>query len=88
VHDLLLLVDPNREDPTGEIDPAHPTFMVAEGAPFNRLAGFPGTDRVGPRMGVAGSAAPTPFLICSLLGASIAAVEDAHGVSVSPPLGE
>ena len=89
LHDLLLLVDPNLEDPTGEIDPTDPTFTVAEGAFFNyHLAIFPGSDRVDPRMRVAGSAVHNPFLIRSLLGASIAAVEDEYGVFVSPPPGE
>ncbi|HSM36001.1 MAG TPA: hypothetical protein VK837_06320 [Longimicrobiales bacterium] len=61
---------------------------MAEGALFNHLAVFPGTDPVDPRMRVAGSAAHNPSLIRSLLGASIAAVEDAYGVALSPPSGE
>jgi hypothetical protein len=75
--ELLLIVDPNMEEPGGEIDAANPTFTVAEGAFFNMaLAEFGsaewGTDTV------LGSATHNPFLIESLLIASIEAVEDEY----------
>lgn len=89
LHDLLVQVDPNLEEPLGAIDPTDPTFTVAEGAFFNyHLAVFPGDDRVDPLMRVAGSAVHNPFLMRSLLGASIAAVQDEYGVALRAPSGE
>ncbi len=83
LHDLLVQVDPNLEGAGGAIDPANPTFTVAEGAFFNyHLAIFPGEERVDPRMRVAGSAVHNPFLMRALLGASITAVEDEYGVAL------
>ena len=72
LHDILALVDPNLEEAGGEIDPADPTFTVAEGAIFNyHLATF-GDD-------VRGSATHNPFLTEALLIASIDAVLDTYG---------
>jgi predicted CXXCH cytochrome family protein len=71
---LLEQVDPNGEDAGGEIDPADPTFTVAEGALFNyHLAEF-GDD-------VLGSTTHNPFLIEALLVGSINAVQNEYGVS-------
>ncbi len=73
LHDLLLEVDPNLEAPGGAIDPADPTFTVAEGALFNyNLATFGGE--------VTGSTVHNPFLIRALLIASSDAVEEEYGV--------
>ena len=84
LHDLLVQVDPNLEDAGGEIDPADPTFTVAEGAFFNlNLATFPGGERQDSLMLVAGAAAHNPFLMRALLGASITAVQDEYGVSLT-----
>jgi predicted CXXCH cytochrome family protein len=70
---LLEVVDPNLEDAGGAIDPADPTFTVAEGAIFNyHLATFGG--------GVTGSTAHNPFLTEALLLASITEVEDEYSV--------
>lgn len=75
--ELLLIVDPNLDEPGGEIDPTDPTFTVAEGAFFNmELAEFGnsdfGTDTV------LGSTTHNPFLTESLLIASIEAVEEEY----------
>ena len=73
LHDLLVQVDPNLEEPGGAIDPADPTFTVAEGALFNyNLATFKGK--------VTGSTTHNPFLIRALLIASEDAVEEEYGV--------
>jgi len=77
LHELLLIVDPNLDEPGGEIDPTNPTFTVAEGAFFNmELAEFGnaafGTDTV------LGSATHNPFLMESLLIASIDVVEETY----------
>ncbi len=76
----LEMVDPNLGDAGGEIDPADPTFTVAEGAFFNyNLASFGGK--------VTGSSTHNPFLVEALLLASLQAVQDTYGVlppSVSP----
>jgi hypothetical protein len=70
-------VDPNLDEPGGEIDATNPTFTVAEGAFFNmELAEFGsaafGTDTV------LGSTTHNPFLMESLLITSIEAVEDEY----------
>jgi hypothetical protein len=75
--ELLLIVDPNLDEPGGEIDPTNPTFTVAEGAFFNmELAEFGnaafGTDNV------LGSTTHNPFLMESLLISSIEAVEEEY----------
>ncbi len=77
LHELLLEVDPNLDEPGGEIDATNPTFTVAEGAFFNmELAEFGsaafGTDTV------LGSTTHNPFLMESLLITSIEAVEDEY----------
>lgn len=74
LHDILVLVDSGLEEAGGEIDPADPTFTVAEGAFFNyHLATF-GND-------VRGSTTHNPFLTEALLIASIQAVLDTYGAS-------
>ena len=83
LHAQLLIVDPNLEDAGGEIDPANPTFTVAEGAFFNyHLAIFGNTD-FGTNT-VVGSSVHNPFLVEALLLASQQAVEDTYGVAPSP----
>ncbi len=77
LHELLVIVDPNLSDPGGEIDPTNPTFTVAEGAFFNmELAEF-GSAEFGTNT-VLGSTTHNPFLMESLLIASIAEVEDEY----------
>lgn len=72
----LEVVDPNLDEPGGEIDAANSTFTVAEGAYFNySLATHLGD--------VYGSTTHNAPWIRSLLEASIAAVEDEYGVA--PP---
>jgi predicted CXXCH cytochrome family protein len=71
---LLEEVDPNLDEPGGEIDAGNSTFTVAEGAFFNyNLANHGGS--------VYGSTTHNPPWIRALLEASIAAVEDEYGVS-------
>lgn len=78
----LALVDPNLEDEGGAIDPNDPIFTVAEGAFFNHaLAEFGNPDYN--TFSVVGSSVHNPFLIESLLIASIQAVEDEYGIA--PP---
>jgi hypothetical protein len=77
LHDLLVIVDPNGEDPGGEIDATNPTFTVAEGAFFNMALAEFGSDEWGTHS-VLGSSTHNPFLIESLLIASIEAVEDEY----------
>jgi predicted CXXCH cytochrome family protein len=72
---LLLEVDPNLDDPGGEIDAGVATFTVAEGAFFNYNLAMHGGD-------VHGSATHNGPWIRSLLLASIAAVEDEYGVGL------
>ena len=72
---LLEIVDPNLEEEGGEIDPADPSFTVAEGAFFNYNLALHGGD-------VKGSAIHNPRLIPALLEASIEAVEDEYGVAL------
>jgi hypothetical protein len=71
---LLTEVDPNLDEPGGEIDATNSTFTVAEGAFFNyNLANHGGS--------VYGSTTHNPPWIRALLEASISAVEDEYGVS-------
>ena len=72
---LLEIVDPTLEEEGGEIDPADPSFTVAEGAFFNYNLALHGGD-------VKGSAIHNPRLIPALLEASIEAVEDEYGVAL------
>jgi predicted CXXCH cytochrome family protein len=72
---LLLQVDPNLDEPGGEIDAGVATFTVAEGAFFNFNLSTHGGD-------VYGSATHNGPWIRSLLQASITAVEDEYGVSL------
>lgn len=72
---LLTLVDPNLDDPGGEIDATVATFTVAEGGFFNySLATFGGD--------VHGSTTHNARWVLDLLNASITAVEDEYGVSL------
>ncbi|MGQ0719989.1 MAG: multiheme c-type cytochrome [Candidatus Eiseniibacteriota bacterium] len=75
----LLLVDPNLGSAGGEIDPANPTFTVAEGAYFNYNLAIHGGD-------VAAASAHNPFLITALLLASSDAVFDTYGVNPNPSM--
>lgn len=76
---LLEQVDPNLDDPGGEIDDANPTFTTAEGAFFNyNLATF-GNAEFGTNT-VVGSSVHNPFLVEALLIASIDAVEEEYEV--------
>jgi predicted CXXCH cytochrome family protein len=78
---VLSLVDPNIEEAGGEIDPTDPIFTIAEGALFNyHLATFGGD--------VYGSTTHNPFLVESLLIASMDAVLDEYGDSAIPRVGE
>lgn len=82
LHDLLEEVDPNLAAPGGPIDPANPTFTVAEGAFFNlELAIFGNADNN--TNTVLGSATHNPFLMESLLIISIQQVEEEYGVNAS-----
>lgn len=85
---LLLIVDPNGEDAGGEIDGGSPIFTVAEGAWFNyNLAIHTGEGAADPLGTVAATTAHNPFLIESLLRASINAVQTRYGL-VPPALSE
>jgi len=75
--ELLLIVDPNLDEPGGEIDATNPTFTVAEGAFFNMALAEFGAEHWGTD-NVLGSATHNPFLIESLLISSIEAVEDEY----------
>ena len=78
---LLLQVDPNMQAAGGEIDAANPTFTIAEGAYFNwRLAQERGEDNADPVRKVAASTVHNPFLMESLLRASINAVRAQYGL--------
>ncbi len=79
LHELLEEVDPNTEDPGGEIDPTNPTFTVAEGAFFNYHLAIFGDEDFG-TFTVIGSSTHNPFLTEALLIASIDAVEEEYGV--------
>lgn len=72
---LLELVDPNLDEPGGEIDATVATFTVAEGGFFNFNLATHGGD-------VHGSTTHNSPWIRALLEASIVAVEDEYGVSV------
>jgi predicted CXXCH cytochrome family protein len=80
VHHLLDIVDPNGEDPGGEIDATNPSFTVAEGALFNHSLAEHGDEDFG-TFTVLGSTAHNPFLMEALLIASIQALQDEYGVS-------
>ena len=71
---LLTLVDPNLDEPGGEIDATVSTFTVAEGGFFNYSLANHGGD-------VYGSTTHNPPWIRDLLDASIVAVEAEYGVS-------
>lgn len=74
----LEVVDPNLDEPGGEIDAGTSTFTVAEGAFFNyNLATHLGD--------VYGSTTHNGPWIRALLDASIAAVEDEYGVAPPAP---
>lgn len=79
LEELLAEVDPNGEDPGGEIDPTNPTFTVAEGAFFNHALALFGNEDFG-TFTVIGSATHNPFLMEALLIGSIDAVEEEYGV--------
>ena len=72
---LLELVDPNLDEPGGEIDATVSTFTVAEGGFFNYNLATHGGE-------VYGSATHNGPWIRDLLAASITAVEDEYGVSL------
>lgn len=72
---LLTLVDPNLDEPGGEIDPEVSTFTVAEGAFFNHALATHGGE-------VYGSTTHNSFWVRGLLDASIDAVIDEYGVSL------
>ncbi|HUF11712.1 MAG TPA: multiheme c-type cytochrome [Longimicrobiales bacterium] len=85
LHTLLLIVDPTGEAPGGEIDDTNPTFTVAEGAIFNfHLAKFNG-EGVDPLHSVAATTVHNPFLIETLLRASINAVQESYGLAPPAP---
>ncbi|HSM06478.1 MAG TPA: hypothetical protein VK858_17785, partial [Longimicrobiales bacterium] len=89
LHDLLVQVDPNLDEPGGAIDATDGVLTTAEGAFFNmELAEFggPEEDRPSPLLAYAAAAAHNPFLVEQLLIASINAVEDEYGVTASPGL--
>lgn len=69
----LETVDPNLDEAGGAIDPAEPTFTVAEGAFFNYNLAVHGGD-------VVPAAVHNPFLVEALLLASQTAVENEYGV--------
>ena len=73
---VLSIVDSNLEEAGGEIDPADPTFTVAEGAFFNyNLAVFGNDTR--------GASAHNPYLTEALLIASLQTVLDTYSVNTS-----
>ena len=72
--DLLEQVDPNLDEPGGEIDATVATFTVAEGGFFNySLATHGGT--------VYGSTTHNAPWMRALLDASIVAMQDEYGVT-------
>ena len=90
LHDLLVQVDPNLETNGGEIDGSNPIFTVAEGAIFNyNLAIHFGEDNTAdPTIGeYAATTVHNPFLIETLLQASIEEVENRYGVTAAPRAG-
>jgi predicted CXXCH cytochrome family protein len=75
LHEAILLVDPNGEDPGGEVDGGDGKWTVAEGGVFNHsLADF-GDDTYS-------ASVHNPFLIEALLVGSLKAIEDTYGVVV------
>jgi predicted CXXCH cytochrome family protein len=82
LEDLLLAVDPNLEDEGGAIDPANPTFTVAEGAFFNLAMAEHGSEEFGTNS-IIGSTVHNPFLMEALLVGSIIAVEDEYGIAAN-----
>ena len=78
---LLRTVDPNLDGAGGQIDARTPVFTSAEGAFFNwKLAQERGEDNADANMKVAASSVHNPFLMESLLRASIAEVQRVYGV--------
>jgi len=80
----LIQVDPGLDAPGGEIDPTVPSLNVAEGSFFNyELAVFGETLGTGTasESDVVGSTVHNPFLLRSLLVASIQAMQDEYGVT-------
>jgi hypothetical protein len=78
---LLRQVDPNMEAAGGQIDARVPAFTVAEGAYFNwKLALERGEDNADPVRKAAASAVHNPFLMESLLLASIAEVRRVYNL--------
>ena len=79
----LKKVDPNLDAAGGEIDPTKTTFTVAEGAFYNlKLARF-GETHSQAQFNYAAAAAHNPFLVESLLQASIAEVQRTYNVTPS-----
>jgi predicted CXXCH cytochrome family protein len=78
---LLLEVDPNLDAAGGEIDPTQPTFTIAEGALFNLELTRHGATHTVAQFDYAAAATHNPFLMESLLIASIAEVQREYGVS-------
>jgi hypothetical protein len=72
--DLLVQVDPNLDEPGGEIDATVATFTVAEGGYFNYSLAIHGGD-------VYGSTTHNAPWMRALLEASITAVQDEYEVS-------
>jgi hypothetical protein len=77
----LRKVDPNLDAAGGEIDPTKSTFNVAEGAFFNLTLARHGATHATPQFLYAAAAAHNPFLIESLLLASITEVQRTYGVT-------
>lgn len=77
----LRQVDPNLSGAGGEIDPANPSFNVAEGAFFNLNLARHGATHDNVQFNYAAAATHNPFLIESLLLASIAEVRRVYGVN-------
>jgi hypothetical protein len=74
----LEIVDPNLDEPGGEIDGTNSTFTVAEGAFFNYNLAMHGGD-------VHGATVHNSPWIRALLAASITAVEEEYGVAPAAP---
>ena len=87
--DLLWEVDPNLEEPGGEIDATDGRFTVAEGAFFNvNLAQFPSEGSTEPGDNpefaeVTSASTHNPFLVEALLIGSQDAVEAEYGVGAA-----
>lgn len=77
----LRQIDPNLAGAGGEIDPTNPTFNVAEGAFFNLSLARHGATHTNAQFNYAAAATHNPFLIESLLLASINEVRRAYGVN-------